>query len=479
MNRVRRYINIGLTCLSFVVYGCTLGQVGNSNDNKDDNSNQKNNKNFSLILIKPDAKDFSQLPVNPTISFKFNRHANHIDLDNIYMVDNNTSKPVVIEGGILPREDIDGNIVYSISPKLAYNNDYKLVFSALISDDEGNRLNSLYYVFHTINGDNPDVDTISFHVSQPGTKVSVDINQDIIFTSSEHIDYKGSLSDIVSLHEKSASDPTKLDISIQNEGNNYVIKHGVLDYDKDYFLVISDPEHKIATQNIGNFIFPFHTAENADNAQLVSQDTDLQADSAIIVYVKPGAELVQNNPFTLKHVLDNSDIEFDYQRFGDFYVLKPKSTKSTTYYGARYELTITYASKKQQSIFIGLANAGDYDVSLYGKDHGASYCNLTGSTNSCDSIVLKPYSTCQQPYIDDSKISLYRGNPKGNGVLIPAKVETRDDGYSQWGSKLYSLLITPSTTLEADKQYVIVINQRISACSSVSIGKTTLLLTPK
>ena len=74
---------------------------------------------------------------------------------------------------------------------------------------------------------------------------------------------------------------------------------------------------------------------------------------------------------------------------------------------------------------------------------------------------------------------MYKGNPQGNGVLIPAKVETRDDGYSKWGSKLYSLLITPSTALEANKQYVIVINQRISACSGVAIGKTALLLTPR
>jgi hypothetical protein len=424
-----------------------------------------------------------QLPVNPTISFKFNKHANHVDLDNVYIVDNNTGKSVVFDNPV-PREDIDGSIVYSISPRLAYDNEYKLVFSALISDDDGNRLNSVYYVFHTVSGDNPSGDVFKFHVDKPTsavnvdiTAVNVDINQEIIFTGSEHIDYSGNLADIVSLREN--NNPKALDIAISISNNHYIIKHKPLEYNTDYSLIISDPEHKIRTQNIGNFSFPFHTAANSDNAQLVSQDSDLQADSAIIVYVKPGVELVQNNPFTLKHVLDNSDIEFDYQRFGDFYVLKPKSTKSTTYYAARYELTIAYASKKQQSIFIGLANAGDYDVSLYGKDHGASYCNLTGSTNSCDSIVLKPYSTCQQPHIDDSKISLYKGNPKGSGVLIPAKVESRFDGYSRGGSALYSLLVTPNTSLEADKQYVLVINQRISACSGVAIGKTTLLITPK
>lgn len=142
-----------------------------------------------------------------------------------------------------------------------------MVFSALISDDDGNRFNSVYYVFHTVSGDNPSGDVVKFHVDKPTSAVSVDINQEIIFTRSEHIDYSGNLADIVSLGEN--NNPKALDIDISISNNQYIIKHKPLEYNTDYSLTISDPEHKIRTQNIGNFSFHFHTAENSDNAQFL------------------------------------------------------------------------------------------------------------------------------------------------------------------------------------------------------------------
>jgi hypothetical protein len=476
MLRSQQYFSLAIMFVWLIISSCTIGQLNNTNNNANNKNEHNQNTFFSLILLTPNSVDFAQLSVTPKISFKFNRNANHVDLDNVYIVDNNTAKIVPING-ISERVDTDGATIYNIMPNLAYDSEYKLVFSNMIADDNGNKLNSVYYVFHTVKDDDSDTQKIKIIIDQPTSNINVDINQDIIFTSSERIDSGLNLKSIISLHEDSTNGNI-IDIAIASKNNQYFIQHNALEYNKNYCLIISDSEHKSKNHNIGETIFYFHTASDSDYTQLVSQDSDLQSDSSILLYVKHGVELAQNHSFTLKDTKDNTDVGFNMQKTGDFYVLKPTEIRSTAYYAAKYKLTITYANKKQQSIMVNFARAGDYSMSLYDQNTLVYSCYLNQEQDTCRAIILKPEKTCLQPRVYDDTISLYAGNPK-DGIVIPANMTVKFDGYSKFGSALYSFVLTPNQPLEANTQYVISVNNPILACSGTFIGRTTLLLVPK
>lgn len=475
MNKNINNIKIVIFFFVFIITSCTAGGQSDTTNNSKDNSNRDIN-DFSLTITKPNTKDFLNIPVNPTISFKFNKHANNINLDNIYMLDSNTEKSIVING-IKEYQDSDETIIYSISPTLSYDTEYKLVFSSAITDDNGNRLKSTYNIFHTVknSGDDPVDTEIKISLSQPDSKVNVDITKDIIFTSSERINYsEDSLGDIIHLYRNNDTN-NPLPIQITNSQNKYNIKHDTFNNNEDYCLIIADPEHKIKNQKLGIHNLCFHTALESDYAQIISQVDQLQADAPIIVYIDPSVKVDQSS-FMLKDLRSPTDkIDFDYLRMGDFYIVK---IKGRNHWNSKYQLIITYTSpSKQQVIDIQFADSLAAASGLNGKTDLLSY-KTHCTADSCDDIILTLSIKLDGWYYESQlpgTILLYEGIPiKENLIPIDLKMGS---GYTP-----DNFIITPKQLLNPDKQYIIVVDKKINqAVNPVNkdnyIGYNSILFT--
>ncbi len=408
-------------------------------------------------MIKPEIKDFLNLPVNPKISFKFNRHANNINLDNIYIVDNNTGKNIVIN--INESQDNDGSPIYIITPSLSYDAEYKIVFSSGITDDNSNRLKSIYKILHTVknSGDDPDTE-IKVSLSQPDKTLNVDITKDIIFTTSEHINYNEELlGDLIYLYKNNAADHP-LPINISNSQNKYIIKHNTLKNNEEYCLMVADPEHKIKNQNLGIHNFCFHTALETNYAQLISQAEQLQADAPIIVYIDPAIKVEQSS-FMLQDLnFPTEKIDFDYLNIENFYLMK---IKGRNHWKGKYQLIITYPSpNKQQIIDIQFADSLAAASGLNGNTNLLSY-KVHCDAESCDDIILN--SSIQLDgwftFSDlQNTVLIYEDNPY-NKIQIPVEVELAS-GYRSNAR----FLIKPKQPLKLnkDKQYVIVVDKKIN-----------------
>lgn len=350
------------------ISACTIG--GSANNNVQANSDKNIGSGLVLSLIDPNLKDSKQAPVNPIISFHFNRPVHNINTDNIYITDSESHFYLIDK---ISTKEEGSDTIYTIRPTLAYDTTYNLVFSSGISDYYGNKLSSEVVQFHTVkNDDSGDDDSQSIKVDflKPSMLENVELSSNIVFKISERLSSKFNINDVVKLY-KDGINGTNVNITITQNENIYTISpNDLLKENTNYCLLIKDPDHSIPEQHIGKHTLCFNTTSIVNYATLLSYKDNIALNSAVLIQLQNNINISQTDIsfMELPNNPDNpySKIEFNYERLnGNIYKLTPVNILPRD---AKLMILIKYPQKNKQQIFYLSTQVLGIDTSLEKSD---------------------------------------------------------------------------------------------------------------
>jgi hypothetical protein len=333
------------------ISACTIG--GSATNTGQANSDKNISSGLVLSLIDPTLKNSKQAPVNPIISFHFNREVNNINTDNIYITDSESHFYLIDK---INKKKEGSDTIYTITPNLAYDTNYNLVFSSGISDYYGNKLASEVVPFHTVkNDDSGDDDSQSMKVDflKPSTLENVELSSNIVFKLSERLSSKFNINDIVKLY-KDGINGTNVNITISQNENIYTISpNDLLKENTNYCLLIKDPDPSIPEQHIGKHTICFNTIGMVSYATLLSYKDNIALNSAILIKLQNNINISQTD-ISFLEIPNNPDnpyskIEFNYESLnGNIYKLTPVNILPRA---AKLMILIKYPQQKKQQIF--------------------------------------------------------------------------------------------------------------------------------